>query len=203
MRISVKSVVADFEENLLKIGFERTGKRTILLNIGDDFFGWVGINSGIMANSVAINPHVGVHSKKIMELSAQISGSKYEYGKYATISKYLGTVDRSLPQLIVRDKSDLKRALSLFQESMLKYGVPFMRQYNNYEALLPVLLDNVSRLGGYPERVAICYHLMGKDSTALRFLDDLKDSFWEENNNYGIQYVDSFHERFHVLVSDC
>jgi len=159
----VKALVAD--------GFEKYKKYGVDFSINDDWYCWVGLNTGVYSEKVRLNPFVGVHARSIMKLYAKVSGRKYNR-EVATYSIHLGEI---APTLNVFDffvgRDDFDAEASRLARSYIVHGLPYAKSIARYDVILPLLESRIDMLGGYPERVACCLYLMGRMDDARSFTE--------------------------------
>ncbi|HWT99689.1 MAG TPA: hypothetical protein VN229_18795 [Terriglobales bacterium] len=150
------------------------GSGSLFAPINDAFQYWVGLNSGLYLTRVSLTPHFGVHVPQLDELVAEIRKSSEPKRKYdkriATYTRAHTQLIKSPPQLDFAPAEDIEDSLERLVNLSTQVGLPFARSIASYEALLPLLRERVSMLGGYPERVACCLALMGQAEKALDFL---------------------------------
>jgi len=148
------------------------------------FHCWVGLNAGLYAEYVEINPFCGVHSVGIEKLWTSLKSGKYptKYDRgIATYAIHLGKIAPDERVFRFRRDNNLKAEANRLADLYVGAGLPFAKSLASYEALLPHLRDRVEMLGGYPERFASCLFLMGRveeaRSFAKNFLSGHRDSF--------------------------
>ena len=160
-------------------GFTRFRKEGVDWPLHDGFHAWVGLNTALYPDRVDITPNVGVHVVQIEKL-CEFKGGKYPY-KYdrrvATYAINIGTLDAvgderafafGPQQSDAFIDAECKRLAHIYATA----GLDYARSIASYEALLPLLQEYVDTLGGYPERVASCLHLMGRKREAREFVTD-------------------------------
>ena len=178
-----KLVLISCYEALAAVGFNRFRKENVNWPINVDFHCWVGLNSGIYAEYVEINPFVGIHVVPIEKLWTSIKIGKYP-GRY---SRGLATYALHLGQLAPHEKvfefsrdTDIKQEADRLAQLCLDVGLPYAKSIASYESLLPLLQERIDMLGAYPERLACCLYLMGKIDEARAFTEN----FLAKNKNY-------------------
>ena len=80
------------ESALVAVGFKRLRRSTIIWEISEKFWGWVGLNRGNHGDMVRVNPFIGIHAVDLMKLCDQLDESKYSKGAYATYAIHLGEI---------------------------------------------------------------------------------------------------------------
>lgn len=160
-------------------GFTRFRKEGVDWPLHDGFHAWVGLNTALYPDRMDITPNVGVHVVQIHKLCT-LTGGKYPY-KYsrghATYAINIGTLDAAgderafafgPQQSEAFIDAECKRLAHIYATA----GLDYARSIANYEALLPLLQQNVDSLGLYPEMVASCLYLMGRKAEAREFVID-------------------------------
>lgn len=155
---------------LQELGFV-TKRGVGTLNVNDDFYYWVGLNAGVHAGFIRINPFIGVHSKNIMRMTSEAKGEKYKPLEVATFAVFLGELSPDTPQFIFCNEKDVSIEASRLAFAIKESGIPFMQKISNYESLLPYLKKRVPMLGGYPQRYAAALYLNGDRPGAIEFID--------------------------------
>ncbi|WP_150048254.1 hypothetical protein [Methylomonas rhizoryzae] len=158
-------------------GFKRFRKECVDWLIHDGFLCWIGLNTAVYPDRVEIIPFVGLHVIPIEKLFALKVGKypvKYDRS-IATYSVNLGSLEAITPgerafafnsqQSQNFIESECKRLAELY----FTVGLSYACSIANYEALLPLLQENIETLGGYPERFAACLYLLEKKQEAYEF----------------------------------
>jgi hypothetical protein len=166
----IRNVEDVCETALVKVGFKRLRRGTIIWEFSPDFWGWVGLNKGLHGTFIRINPFVGVHAVEVMKLCAQFDGSKFIKGAYATYAIHLGEVLPTELTFEFQDGKDMHGEAERLAQSVAAAGLQYMQTIANYEALVPLLESRMSMLGGYPERYAASLYLSGKHDSARQFV---------------------------------
>lgn len=168
----VKAVSEACEDALVRHGFQRLRRHSVAWAFSKDFLGWIGLNVGNYPTHVQINPFVGIHCVPLMKPIEEISGNKYQLGRYATYAVHLGEVcDEGLGGFLFPEGSDIEPVAERLAVAVCQHGVPYMQTLADYEALLPLLQEREAMRGGYPERVAVCLVLLGRQVEAHAYLD--------------------------------
>lgn len=173
----VKAVLEACEDALVRHGFKRLRRHSVAWAFSPDFLGWIGLNVGNYPTHVQINPFVGIHCVPLMKLYKESSENKYQpkkyqLGRYATYAVHLGEVcDEGLGGFIFPEGADIEPVAEELAVAVREHGVPYMQTLTSYEALLPLLRGREPMLGGYPERVAVCLMVLGRQAEALAYLD--------------------------------
>ena len=100
-----------------------------------------------------------------------MEGYKYNRG-VATIAMPLGTLCPDELQIVFTPEEPAEPEAERLVGLYVKHAVPWYKEHQSYEAILPYLFDGVESLGGYPERVASAYYLMGRTQEARQFTLD-------------------------------
>lgn len=174
-----KRVRLECYDALERVGFARFRKEGVDWPLPSGFHCWVGLNTALEPDRVELLPFVGVHAVQIQKLCSLKEG-KYPY-KYDRGSATYG-INMGLLESIADERafafaphqsegfiaSECQRLARLYATA----GIEYARSIASYEALLPLLREQVDRLGGYPERVASCLYLMGRKEEARKFVED-------------------------------
>jgi len=167
-----KSVIKKCCEELANLGFDRYRMYNCDLQLDGNFHCWVGLNTGLHTTSMEIGPFVGIHAVEVDKLAA-LDGIKY-LRSVATYAVHLGTLDCAKEERAFFFQPEWSEAILTSEARRLAQlyascGVQFARSIASYDALLPLLEERLSWLGGYPERVAACLYLMGRKDCAREF----------------------------------
>ena len=164
-------------------GFSRFRKEDVDWPLGDGFHAWVGLNTGLYASHVEINPHVGVHVIPIEKLWHSLDKGKYatKYNRgYATYAIHMGEIAPNEDVFHFARNTDIRSEARRLARLYASVGLDYAKSIANYEVLLPLLSD-FDRLGTYPQRVSCCLYLMGRVAEARAFTEDFlgkeRDSF--------------------------
>lgn len=167
---------------LAEAGFIRFRKEGVDWPMEHGFHCWVGLNTAIEPEHISINPFVGVHVVPIEKLIS-IKTGKYPMKYDRRVATYAMHMGELAPQERVfeftRDTdvaAEANRLARLYSDAGLSYALSI----GTYERLLPLLRDRVPMLGAYPERVASCLYLMGREEDARSFVE----SFLNEHQDY-------------------
>lgn len=194
-----KLVLTSCYEALAAIGFNRFRKENVDWPLNVDFHCWVGLNSGLYAECVQINPFVGVHVASIDKHWASIKIGKYP-SKYnrgvATYAIHLGLLTPREKVFEFARDTDIKQEAARLAQLYLDVGLPYAKSIASYESLLPLMQERIDMLGAYPERVASCLYLMGKIEEAREFTE----SFLAKNKDYFEGFAIPF---LQMLNSEC
>lgn len=160
-------------------GFTRFRKEGVDWPLHDGFHAWVGLNTALYPDRVDITPNVGVHVVPIERLG-EIKGGKYprKYDRRAaTYSINIGTLEAAGDERAFvfgpkQSKAFIDAECKRLAHIYATAGLDYARSIASYEALLPLLQENVDSLGGFPESVASCLYLMGRKAEALEFVID-------------------------------
>ena len=174
-----RAVLLKCYEALATAGFCRYRKEDVDWPIEDGFHCWIGLNTGLYREHVEINPFVGLHVVPIMRLCTSLEGRKYSRS-VATYARHMGELkpDERVFHFTRRTEMDVQaaRLARLYVDA----GLPYARSIASYERLLPLLRERIGMLGGYPERMASCLYLMGREEEARAFVEE----FLKVNRNY-------------------
>lgn len=169
------------------VGFTRFRKEGVDWPLHDGFHAWVGLNTALYPDRVDITPNVGVHVVPIERLG-EIKGGKYprKYDRrVATYAINIGTLEAAGDERAFAFgpqqsegfiNAECRRLAHIYATA----GLDYARSIASYDALLPLLQQNVDSLGGYPESVASCLYLMGRKAEAREFVT----SFLKKHRDY-------------------
>jgi hypothetical protein len=152
--------------------FPRRGTR--LISISTDIYGWVGLNRSKTGNTWRINPFVGLHCVSIMRLWYELASHrklKYLRGQTATASLHLGELAPNVDGFSFEQSQPPESEARRLAEAIIEFGVPWMRENANLEALLSLFRRKEEMLGGYPERIAVVLFLLGRFNEVSDYLD--------------------------------
>ena len=184
-------------EALAHRGFTRFRKEGVDWPLENGFRCWVGLNTGLHAEYVAINPFTGVHSVTIEKLWTSIKRGKYP-GKYdrgiATYGVHLGEIAPNERAFEFRRDTNLKAEAYRLAELYLQVGVPFAKSLASYESILPHLRKRVEGLGAYPERFASCLYLMGRAEEARMFVNNFLPNQLEYFEGFAVPFLKMIEE---------
>lgn len=166
----VRATLDACETALVRHGFRRLRRHDVVFDISSDFLGWVGLNYGSHSTQVRINPFIGIHCVPLMRLVEELSGQSYQLGRYATFAVHLGEICPEVDTFDFSTEADLELESERLATTLRRYAVPFMEENASYAALLPILIDRVPTLGGYPQRLAVALYLMGRYEEARQFV---------------------------------
>jgi hypothetical protein len=179
---------------LKEAGFTEYRRNAVDHDLENGFRCWVGLNCGQSRNSVQINPFVGVHSVPIEKLWTGLKAGKYP-GKcsrgVATVARHMGELQPDEAVFRFDQRTDLIAESRRLAMSYCSVGLPFARSIATYSALLPMLQQRVETLGAYPERLASCLILLGRQEEVLAFVHD----FAARHHDYFEGFAAPFIER--------
>lgn len=168
---------------LAVMGFVRFRKEAVDWPLDNQFHCWVGLNTGLNAEAVEINPFVGVHCVPIEKLWTGMKTGRYP-GKYsrghATYARHMGELAPDEIAFRFTRKTDVKAEAIRLAKLYATVGLGYAKSIASCERLLPLLQERVGMLGAYPERVASCLFLMGRKDEARDFVQ----RFLPEHRNY-------------------
>ena len=179
-----QSIILKCYDELERVGFTRFRKESVDWPLHNGFHSWVGLNTGLDRDRLCIEPFTGVHVVPLDRLWESIQVGKWP-GKYsrsvATYAVHMGELDsaKDEPAFAFTPQqskgfvdSEVHRLANLYAT----VGLDFARSLASYESLLPLLIDRVPMLGGYPQRVASCLYLMNRRAEARQFVEEFLSS---------------------------
>lgn len=188
------------ESALVRRGFRKLRLHSVVHDINKDFLGWVGLNHGREGVAVRINPFVGIHCIPMMRLVAELAGSKYQVGRYATFAVHLGEIDPNFHPFDFSSGTDIAVKADDMADHLCRQAIPFMEKHGNYDTLLPVLTQRLQELGGFPQRVAAGLYLTGRREEALEFVRQRRSEYLTDEDAVRESF-DRFSIPFLELVS--
>lgn len=178
-----EAVLSKCFDALAAAGFTRYRKEAADWELANGFHCWIGLNTGLRAESVDVNPFVGVHVVPIEKLWTAMKSGKYP-GKYsrghATYARHMGELTPNEGAFRFTRKTDVEAEAARLAKLYATAGLSYAKSIGSYERLLPLLQDRVDTLGAYPERVASCLYLMSRKDEARAFVE----KFLPEHHNY-------------------
>jgi hypothetical protein len=175
----VRAVTDACEDSLVQRGFKRLKRNLVVLPVSDDFMGWTGLNIGKHDGFIRVNPFVGVHCVPAMRLIDELSGEKYQIGRYATYSIPLGELCPQIEVFEFSPDTDLQSEAGRLAETYEEFGKPFILKNSNYEEIMPKIHGLVPFLGGNPQRYASLLFLSGHKDAAIEFVESKRLEFSE------------------------
>jgi hypothetical protein len=160
-------------------GFQSRRRGSPLLPIGEDFYGWVGLNRYNRSGYLQLNPFVGLHCIPMMRIWYGIDDrlDKRFAGRTATFAFHMGEIAPHVEVFIFRDDANVEAEAARLAHCVHEFGVPWMKQHATLEAILPLLKSREAMLGGYPELIAIAMYLLGRHDEAIAYLDSKREEF--------------------------
>ncbi len=174
---TARAVDSQFQRQILEAcfdafelaGFTRFRKRGVDWPLSNAFHCWFGLNCGLSAHHLNINPFVGVHVVPIEKMWTSVKrgeyAAKYDRG-VATYAIHSGELVPNEPIFRFAPESsarpNVERLVRLYED----FGKPFSQSIAQYHRLLPLLRERAGTLGGNPERLACCLYLMGMKDEA-------------------------------------
>jgi hypothetical protein len=159
------------EEALLSRGYVRPRKDNIVLELGDNFLGWIGLNVGRHREFTRINPFVGIHWIPVMQMSAELAGEKYQRGRFATLAVHLGELLPDVQAFEFSTDSDVAGEAQRLALAIDTAGKEFMRTNASPKSAMTQIKDRIPMLGGYPQRYASGLYLAGEAAQARSFVE--------------------------------
>lgn len=181
---------------LAEAGFTRFRKEGVDWPMEHGFHCWVGLNTAIEPEYIAINPFVGVHVVPIEKLiSIKIGKYPMKYDRrVATYAVHMGELTPKEQAFRFTRQTDVAAEAARLARLYADVGLSYALSIGTYELLLPLLRDRVPMLGAYPERVASCLYLMGRKDEARSFVEE----FLKEHRDY----FEGFAVPFLKMMSD-
>ncbi|MET0983164.1 MAG: hypothetical protein ABWY02_13765 [Telluria sp.] len=177
---------------LESFGFRSRRRGSPLIQIDDDFYGWVGLNRSGTGDEVRIDPYVGLHCVPVMRLFYELDfyrqpRSKYLLGRTATIVVHMGAFAPEMRAFIFERDAPLTSEANRLAEAVVEHGLPWMRTHASLDALLGPLREREAMLNGVPERIAIVLFLLGRFDELSAYLDRKQDEFAQHSGWVQVQ----------------
>lgn len=187
-------------EALTAVGFTRYRKDNVDWPLENGFHCWVGLNTGLYAECVQVNPFVGIHVVPIDKLWTSIKTgkhpSKYNRG-VATYALHMGFLVPHEKVFEFTRETDIAEEAARLAQLYVDVGLPYAKSIASYESLLPLLQERIEMLGAYPERVASCLYLMGRVEDAREFTEN----FLSKKKDYFEGFAAPFLEKLKIEAS--
>lgn len=169
-----KSVLQACDNAFKTAGFKVPRKNCIIYPINDDFFAWVGLNTAANDGVIKINPFVGVHCHPIAETKAKLLETKYQLGATASYAVHLSTLSSAATEFVFdyTNQPDCEREIQRMLNVVTEFGLHYAKQIASYPALIPLLEEKVTMLGGFPESYALALHFDGQSELCQTFLQN-------------------------------
>lgn len=172
-------------------GFVRFRKEGVDWPLTGGFHSWVGLNTGLYADCVAISPFTGIHVVPIARLCT-VDGRKYDRA-VATYAIAMGELpeafdERGFTFTPTQSEQFIDAEVQRLAYLYASVGLGYARSIASYEKLLPLLRSRLGMLGGHPERVACCLYLMGEVEQAKEFTA----TFWKKKPEYFSAFAHPF-----------
>jgi hypothetical protein len=161
--------------SLARSGFVRYERWSIDWPFDEHFHCWARINVRESDRECEVEPMIGIHAARIERGWTALKVGRYR----AVYRRDLATIACSLlpvaglagPLTIRRHEAgmaDVEKLVDLYRG----VGLDFARGMAAYEALAPMLRERVGSLGGNPERLAFCLHLLDRRDEAIAFVSE-------------------------------
>lgn len=169
-RTFANNVLSLCVEKFVDAGFTKFKGSNIYMKSKNGFHGWVGLNQGLYSDRFQINPYVGIHCEPIERLISQLRGTQYDRC-IASLSTHMGSLAPQEDIVVFYPEQQLELEVERLVNLYVTYGLPYYKEHQTYESLLPYFLDKAELLGGYPESIAVTYFLMGEYEASKGFVE--------------------------------
>jgi hypothetical protein len=182
-QLETNQVLDCCKDHFVANGFVVPARRRVYADVAPGVLGWVGLSVSHSGDELEIFPNVGVHHTALMKIVSGLSRRKYVRGDVATYAMPL--VDVMRVDTVFRfstsksSDSEVRRLVG----SIVNYGLPWMRRICTLDALLPLLRERESMLGGVPERVAVALALLGRNDDLAAYLQDRQSVYDRDSAN--------------------
>jgi hypothetical protein len=192
-----KRILLKCYDALERVGFYRYRKEGVDWPLHNGFHAWLGLNTGLYRDRLDVNPFVGIHVVQIAKLYNGLDKGRYQT-KYsrgvATYAVHMGELAGAedepafafTPQ---QSKGFVEAEVDRLANLYATVGLDFARSLASYESLLPLLMDRVPMLGGYPQRVASCLYLMGRKVEARQFVEGFSPRHREYLEGFAVPFL--------------
>lgn len=176
----IAKVNSEIEAELVNRGFRQLRKGRVAFLLSEDMLGWIGLNRGVHPGMVRINPFVGIHSIAVMSSYASYANEKYVKGDLATYAVHLGSLIPSFAPFEFYQDQAVSPTVVRLVDSVMGYGLPFMRSLAGYSPLLELIKPEIYTLGGNPQKYTMLLWLAGRKEEAIKFAEELlaKEGPW-------------------------
>jgi hypothetical protein len=184
-----KSVLLKCYDALSAAGFLRFRREGVDWPFEGGFHCWVGLDTVLKKDHLAINPFVGVHVVPIMKFYTALECRRYS----RTVSTYaldMGKLKSYGPVFRFTRHSDVDAVVARLVRLYTSAGLAYAKSIANYELLLPLLQRRVGMLAEYPERTAACLYMMGRKDEARSFTE----KFFAQHRDYFEGFAAPFRE---------
>ena len=182
-----REVLSECYEALEDVGFTRYRVKSVDWPLHNGFHAWVGLNRAPEAQSVEINPFVGIHVVQVEKLWTSLDHKPYNRSS-ATYAIHMGEIAPNERTFVFTPQSDIKaeaRRLALLYATV---GLDYARSIASYDALLTLLEKRTDMLGGYPQCLACCLYFMGRYKEAQEFVVE----FAKKEPDYFENFAEAF-----------
>lgn len=187
-----KEILLACYDALEREGFTRYRKEDVDWPLENGFHCWVGLNTGLYRDYVAINPFVGVHVVPIDKLWESLKKRKYP-GKYdrgiATYARHMGELAPDVRAFHFTRSTNIASEAKRLARLYATVGLEFARAIADYETLLPLFKQRIDRLGVYPERYACCLYRMGRVAEARAFVNSFLPAHRDYFEGFAIPFL--------------
>jgi hypothetical protein len=192
-----ESVRAACYRSLARCGFVRYERWSIDWPFDEHFHCWARVNVREADRHCEVEPMIGIHATHI-----ERGWTALKVGRYRSVyRRSLATVACSLlpiaglsRPLTIRaheaGEQDVENLVDLYRD----VGLAFAQGMAAYDALAPMLRQRVGALGGNPERLALCLHLLDRRDEAIAFVSEFART--------RPAYFEGFAEPFLALAQD-
>jgi hypothetical protein len=136
----IKSVFRTICTNLAVLGFAQQKPGLLVVRINDDILGWLGLNKAVrgQVGVLEINPVVGVRSRPIEKLVAELSGEPFDELVPATLAGNIGymTPANKYRPYNFSETSPPDTVADELVDDVSQYGLPFIRNHTEMAALV-------------------------------------------------------------------
>lgn len=191
------------DQAFVALGYKRPRRGAILLEIDEDFLGWVGLNEGNYTDFLRINPFIGIHCIPVMQMAKELAGEKYKTGHIATYAIHLGELIPDVDAFEfhpVEGEAGIELEAKRLANTVHKHGELYMRKIASYGSLIPLLEERVPMFGGYPERVAAAHYINGNPCAARQFVLERRMNYAEDEDKTCQEHFNKFAEPFLAML---
>jgi len=165
-----KPVLLKCHDALSAAGFLRFRRQSVDWPFEAGFRCWVGLDTVLKKDHLAIHPFVGVHVVPIMKSYTALRYRKYS-GTVSTCALDTSELKTHGPPFRFTRHPDVDAVVARLVRLYTRVGFVYAKSIANYQLLLPLLRSRVGKLAEYPERTAACLYLMGRKDEARSFTE--------------------------------
>lgn len=178
-------------------GFTRFDRLGVDWPLDSNFHCWIGLNAALYPDRVELVPNVGLHVTSIEQLFCTLDEGEYstKYNRgIATYAINLGSIDEIADERAFTfgpEQSEffVQSECARLAKIYATFGLDYVKSIASYEALEPLLKEQVETLGGNPERFASCLYFMGREGEAKDFLINFPEKYKKFIQGFSLPFL--------------